>query len=142
MTILVDVAFDEHPLSGFIGFTFSCVLSKLSERVGLGTEKKCVLCCFNVLWTPSPCLQARVLECSGVGERHVPWVRRLVHRVQVQRCFNLRLSTGQKLHNTTLVTAWTNVFFYQHNIQCFCFSALTMIPGTAGGILLWRSLRV
>lgn len=98
--ILVGVAFDEHPLCGFLRFTLSSVLSKLSERVGLGTEKKRVLCCFHVLWPPFPCLQAGVLKGSGIGEGNVPWIWRLVHRIQVQGCFNLRLSTGQKLHNS------------------------------------------
>ena len=62
------------------------------------------MCCLHILWAPSPCLQGSVLEGSRIWKWHVPWVWRLVHGIQIQGSFNLRLSTRQKLHNTTLVS--------------------------------------
>ena len=95
---LIGVAFDEHTLLSLFRLAFSGVFSKLSQRVGLGTSQESGLSSVHVLSSASPCFQTSVLESTCVGEGHVPWVWCLVHRVEVQRCLQLRLSSGQELH--------------------------------------------
>lgn len=146
LTNLVGVSLDEHSFLGLLWFSLASVLAELSKWVGLGTGEQSILSCLDILWPPTPCLQAGVLESSGIRERYVPWVGTLVHGVQVEGCLNLRLPTRQELQNTTCFNALVNDFAKAFALELgkwrFSFRKLAMIPGTAGGILLWRSLSV
>lgn len=81
--LLVRIALDKHSRLGFLIFTFGRVSSKLSQGVSFGTDQKRLLSCFHILRTTLPCLKHTVLQCSCIRERHVPWVRTLVHCIKV-----------------------------------------------------------
>ena len=110
LTNLVSVALDEHSFLGLLWFSLASVLAELSKWVGLGTGEQSILSCLDILWPATPCLQAGVLESSGIRERNVPWVGTLVHGVQVEGCLNLRLPTRQELQNMTCFNALVNDF--------------------------------
>ena len=94
---LVGVALLEHAFLGLIALTLASVATKLRQRVGLCARQQSLLRRLHVLRATLPCLQHRVLESPGIGERHVPRVWRLVHCVQVQSRLHLGLSTRKEL---------------------------------------------
>ena len=100
---LVWVVLDVCALAGLCRLALASVLTELSQRVSLGPNQESILGSLYILGSSSPCLQASVLEGSGVGKGYVPWVWALVHGIQIQGCLHFRLSTRQKLY-----TKWLN----------------------------------
>ena len=94
---LVGVALLEHAFLGLGALALTGVTTELRQGVGLCAHQQGLLRRLHVLRATLPCLQHRVLESPGIGERHVPRVWRLVHCVQVQSRLHLRLSTRKEL---------------------------------------------
>jgi hypothetical protein len=101
---LVGVALLEHAFLGIIALALTSVATELGQRVGLCAHQQGLLRCLHVLRAPLPCLQHRVLQSPGIGERHMPWVQRLVHCIQVQSCLHLGLSTRKELQRKSIIT--------------------------------------
>merc|ERR1711933_602661 len=94
----VGVALDVHALrsGGVLVGRGRVVLALLCLGVGPRALKQLGLRCHDVIIATGPGLQRGVLERTGVRERHVPWVRALVHRVKVLRRLDLGLAAREE----------------------------------------------
>ena len=115
--MLVGVALLEHAFLGLIALTLTSVATELCQRVGLCAYQQDLLRCLDVLRAPLPCLQHRVLQSPGIGERYMPWVRRLVHCIQVQSCLHLGLSTRQELQKKSVITIDDLILYADYLLQ-------------------------
>jgi hypothetical protein len=113
---LVGVALLEHALLGLFVLALASVATQLRQRVRFRTNQECLLCRLHVLRASLPRLQHRVLEGPSIGERHVPRVRRLVHRIQIQSRLHLRLSTGKELQEKLKISYVTDTCDYMWEV--------------------------